>query len=43
MELCSSHHNRQNICLSVMWAAGQVGNSNLEAGFKSKNSIVLFC
>lgn len=32
-ELCNSHQNRQNICLSLMWAAGQAGNIDLEAGF----------
>ncbi|KAG8184837.1 hypothetical protein JTE90_012086 [Oedothorax gibbosus] len=33
-ELCVSHQNRQNICLSVLWGAGQAGNKNLEAGMK---------
>ncbi|KAF8793216.1 Transmembrane protein 214 like protein [Argiope bruennichi] len=34
VELCTSHQNRQNICLSILWAAGQAGNNNLEAGFR---------
>ncbi|GIY08833.1 transmembrane protein 214, partial [Caerostris extrusa] len=34
VELCTSHQNRQNICLSVLWAAGQAGNYNVEAGFR---------
>lgn len=34
MELCQSHQNRQNICLSILWAAGQAANNNLEAGFR---------
>ncbi|CAL1289333.1 unnamed protein product [Larinioides sclopetarius] len=34
VELCTSHQNRQNICLSVLWAAGQAGNNNIEAGFR---------
>ncbi|GFU47562.1 transmembrane protein 214-A [Nephila pilipes] len=34
LDLCTSHQNRQNICFSVLWAAGQAGNNNLEAGFR---------
>ncbi|GFY46536.1 transmembrane protein 214-B [Trichonephila inaurata madagascariensis] len=34
LEYCTSHQNRQNICFSILWAAGQAGNNNLEAGFK---------
>ncbi|KFM72027.1 Transmembrane protein 214-B, partial [Stegodyphus mimosarum] len=34
IELCTSHHNRQNVCVAIMWAAGQAGNKNLEAGFR---------
>lgn len=34
LEYCTTHQNRQNICFSILWAAGQAGNNNLKAGFR---------
>lgn len=33
-DLRTSYQNRQNICLSILWAAGQAGMGDLNAGLK---------
>lgn len=30
----NSYQNRQNVCLSILWAVGQAGNKDLESGLK---------